>query len=443
MSLFDFLRARAPREAPKAPPGGFAVVDLETTGLYPGGHDRIVEIAIVRLEPALAVSDEWTTLVDPQRDIGARSIHGVSARDVVGAPTFRDIAGDVQMRLANTVVVGHNVSFDLRFLRAEFERCGWPATAWNGLCTLQLADLVGRGDARRLQECCREEGIAHLDAHTALGDARAAAELLRCYLPRLDPRLLAEVMPAPVLVAGATFAPSGLARPREQRAPVAASSLNRLLKDVPSPTRAVEAEPAAVLGYLDLLDRVVEDRVVTEQETAALADLAAAHGLSAETVADLHRSYLTSLVAIALRDEVLTDVEGDDLTCLAAALGQTDFLAQLLGAATPAVRTALTSLRAVAHAASHALPPIDRRQEMRGKMVCFTGESVCGFSREQQEMLAIAAGMKTWPRLTKGVEVLVLADPASQSAKARKAVEYGTRQIAERAFWPGLGVTIT
>lgn len=443
MSPFNLFRARAASEAPVAPPGGFAVLDVETTGLYPGGHDRIVEIAIVRLESALAVSEEWTTLVDPQRDIGARSIHGISAHDVAGAPTFRKIAGDVQMRLANMVIVGHNVSFDLRFLRAEFERCGWPAPAWGGLCTLRLADLVGRGDARRLQECCREEGIAHPEAHTALGDARAAADLLRCYLPRLDPKLRAEVIPAPVFAAGAPFTPSGVVRPREHRATVAASSLSRLLKDVPSPAKAVEAEPAAVLGYVDLLDRVVEDRVVTEGEAAALADLATASRLTSETVADLHRSYLTSLVAIALRDEVLTDVERDDLTRVAAALGQADFLAQLLSAATPAVRIALTSLRSVAHAATHALPPIDRRQEMRGKMVCFTGESVCGFSREQQEMLAIAAGMKTWPRLTKGVEVLVLADPASRSTKARKAEEYGTRQIAERAFWPGIGVAIT
>lgn len=29
---------------------GYAVVDVETTGLFPGGHDRIAEIAIVQVD---------------------------------------------------------------------------------------------------------------------------------------------------------------------------------------------------------------------------------------------------------------------------------------------------------------------------------------------------------------------------------------------------------
>lgn len=30
---------------------GYAVVDVETTGLFPGGHDRIVEVAVVQVSP--------------------------------------------------------------------------------------------------------------------------------------------------------------------------------------------------------------------------------------------------------------------------------------------------------------------------------------------------------------------------------------------------------
>ncbi len=32
---------------------GCAVVDLETTGLFPGGHDRIVEVGVVLVSPDL------------------------------------------------------------------------------------------------------------------------------------------------------------------------------------------------------------------------------------------------------------------------------------------------------------------------------------------------------------------------------------------------------
>jgi DNA polymerase-3 subunit epsilon len=46
------------------------------------------------------------------------------------------------------------------------------------------------------------------------------------------------------------------------------------------------------------------------------------------------------------------------------------------------------------------------------------------------------------PRLTKTVDLLVLADPESTSEKARKARQYGTRLIAEPAFWGKIGVEV-
>src|SRR3990170_8268659 len=69
----------------------FAVVDVETTGLYPGGHDRILEISIVRTRWTGEVLDEYVTLVNPQRDVGPTSIHGITARDVVSAPPFEEV----------------------------------------------------------------------------------------------------------------------------------------------------------------------------------------------------------------------------------------------------------------------------------------------------------------------------------------------------------------
>jgi hypothetical protein len=72
---------------------GFAVVDTETTGLWPGSHDRIVEIAVVAVDAKGGVVEEWTTLVNPCRDVGPSSLHGLRPRDLVDAPTFA--GGDV------------------------------------------------------------------------------------------------------------------------------------------------------------------------------------------------------------------------------------------------------------------------------------------------------------------------------------------------------------
>ncbi|HEY3715422.1 MAG TPA: exonuclease domain-containing protein, partial [Jatrophihabitantaceae bacterium] len=74
-------------------PPGYAVVDVETTGLSPSYHHKVVEIAVVQLDQSGKVEREWTTLVNPGRDVGARHIHGITAEEVVHAPTFADLTG--------------------------------------------------------------------------------------------------------------------------------------------------------------------------------------------------------------------------------------------------------------------------------------------------------------------------------------------------------------
>lgn len=71
----------------------FAVVDVETTGFSPRLHDRLVEIAIVRIGPDGSPQDEYSTLINPLRDVGPTRIHGITAADLVEAPTFVEVMG--------------------------------------------------------------------------------------------------------------------------------------------------------------------------------------------------------------------------------------------------------------------------------------------------------------------------------------------------------------
>ncbi|MFJ6670544.1 exonuclease domain-containing protein [Actinosynnema sp. NPDC091369] len=161
---------------------GYAVVDVETTGFAARGSDRVVEVAVVGLDDGGRVTDEWCTLLNPGRDLGPQHVHRIRAADVWHAPTFARAAGAVAARLAGRVVVAHNLSFDARFLTAEFARAGvdLPVT---GLCTMRLADrylpnLVGRS----LAACCEAAGVVLDSAHSALHDARATARLFAHYL---------------------------------------------------------------------------------------------------------------------------------------------------------------------------------------------------------------------------------------------------------------------
>jgi len=60
---------------------GFAVVDLETTGLYPS-TDRVIEVAVVHVSADAEIVGEFCTLINPCRDVGPTRIHGIRAADV-------------------------------------------------------------------------------------------------------------------------------------------------------------------------------------------------------------------------------------------------------------------------------------------------------------------------------------------------------------------------
>ena len=95
-----------------APVQGFAAIDMETTGLSPR-IDRVVEIAVIQLDRGLSPCGEFATLINPGRDIGATHIHRITARDVVGAPRFEQVAPMLLDLLRGRVIVAHNVQFDL------------------------------------------------------------------------------------------------------------------------------------------------------------------------------------------------------------------------------------------------------------------------------------------------------------------------------------------
>jgi DNA polymerase III epsilon subunit-like protein len=98
---------------------GFAVVDLETTGLY-SRTDRVVEAAVVHLSTDGQITQEFSTLINPGRDVGPTRIHGIRAADVLHAPAFADAAATLWQLLSGRVLVAHNVPFDARFLESEF-----------------------------------------------------------------------------------------------------------------------------------------------------------------------------------------------------------------------------------------------------------------------------------------------------------------------------------
>lgn len=398
---------------------GYAVLDLETTGLSPTLHDRIVEVAVVCVDAQGAIESEWSTLVNPGRDLGPQHVHGITAADAMLAPAFADVAGWVARLLADRVVVGHNVAFDVRFLTAELARAGLPLEidASTCLCTMHLSRAYIPGASRGLAVCCELAGVRHDGVHSALGDARATAGLMRHFLGLVQP----DVPWSATLESAAhrSWLPPGdvPARPVSvHRGDSRATHhwLATLADRLPRVTTPPHADE-----YLALLDLALLDRALSVHERTSL--LAAAHeiGLSRADIDRLHRGYLAAIAHAALADAALegrglSGVEAGELHGIAGALGlDGDDVTAALAPAGMSVRRPVFALA-------------------EGDQVVFTGE----LSRPRDEWRGIArdAGLVPWPHVTETTRLVIAADPDSLSGKARAARRYGIPVVNEPTF---------
>ncbi|WP_370145398.1 DEDDh family exonuclease [Streptacidiphilus sp. EB129] len=160
------------------PEGGWAVVDVETTGL--GRTDRIVSVGVYRLDPQGEVLDHWYTPVNPERDPGPVWIHGLTSEHLEGAPTFPEIADTLAEWLSGRVLVAHNALFDWSMISREFARMGGRAPVEQRLCTIVLArDLRLPLANHRLGTLAGHFGVVPRQAHHALDDARVLAEVFQ------------------------------------------------------------------------------------------------------------------------------------------------------------------------------------------------------------------------------------------------------------------------
>ncbi len=172
-------------------PRTYVALDLETTGLDPE-RDAIIEVGAVRFD-ANGTRETFRTFCDPGRSIPYRieRLTGISDRDIVGAPLFAEVAGQLETFIGAAPVVGQNIAFDLGFLERGRLRPAGPAYDTQELASLLLPDLL----EHNLRAIARHLEIEFPVRHRALADADAARLVflaLRERLAALPPALVAE-----------------------------------------------------------------------------------------------------------------------------------------------------------------------------------------------------------------------------------------------------------
>jgi DNA polymerase-3 subunit epsilon len=183
----------------------YCIVDVETTGTVKGPA-RLTEIALFRHDGERVV-DAFHSLLNPGCPIPPfiSRLTGITDAMVAGAPTFGEVARQVQALSQDAVFIAHNVHFDFGFLRKEF---GWLGHSYQRplLCTVQLSRRIFPGlPSYSLGKLCHSLDIPLADRHRASGDAAATVRLFELLL-RHDCRGL---IPRPAPQAQASFLATG------------------------------------------------------------------------------------------------------------------------------------------------------------------------------------------------------------------------------------------
>jgi DNA polymerase III subunit epsilon len=162
----------------------FAIIDIETTGIS-SKYSSITEFSVYQ-HNGQKITNSYSTLINPGIDIPyyIPKLTGIDNEMVKTAPKFHEAAKIIVELTAGRIFVGHNVQFDYRFLKEEFERLGYIFNR-KTLCTVQLARKFLPGHSSySLGKLCSDLGIEIIGRHRASGDALATVKLFEILLKK-------------------------------------------------------------------------------------------------------------------------------------------------------------------------------------------------------------------------------------------------------------------
>ena len=160
----------------------YAVLDLETTGLD-RENDDIIEIGLVFIENHSIVSS-CSILVNPGRHIPSyiSEINHITDLDVEGKPKIEEIIKKIWNEIAGKIIVGHNVTFDLSFIKREAEKAGLSGNV-RYVNTVSVSKAFIRDLPNyKLETLTNYLGITERQEHRAESDAMMTNQVLSACL---------------------------------------------------------------------------------------------------------------------------------------------------------------------------------------------------------------------------------------------------------------------
>jgi DNA polymerase III subunit epsilon len=163
--------------------------DIEATGTDPVS-DRIVELSAVRIDPPPGgIESPRTWRVNPGVRIPAEAteIHGIHNEDLEGAPTFAELADEIERLFSGADLAGFAIGrFDIRILHAELVRAG-RSIDFAQARVVDAQVIFHQREPRHLSAALQfYRGKELVDAHGAEADTVAALEVFAGQLARYE-----------------------------------------------------------------------------------------------------------------------------------------------------------------------------------------------------------------------------------------------------------------
>jgi DNA polymerase-3 subunit epsilon len=184
-------------------------LDLETGGLDPR-HDPIIAVGMVPIRGGtLRLGEAYYSLarLEPGRSIDPASVraHQLVLAELAHAPPLAEVLREIDRRVRDGVLLVHHRGLDVGFLKDAYRRSGmrWPRPP-----VVDTVDLLIRAKRRspfvdphlpaelpvlNLSRARRQYGLPDYQAHDALSDAIAAAELFLVLRHALGARRLRDL----------------------------------------------------------------------------------------------------------------------------------------------------------------------------------------------------------------------------------------------------------
>lgn len=173
-------------------PKDFVIIDIETTGLMPD-WDNIIEIGSIKYKNNIEVERFSTLIKPPAYDDGAYiddyivELTGITNEMLSTAPSVEEVLADFDSFIGNSVLIGHNVNFDINFLYDNFEEYLDKTLSNDFVDTMRLSRNLHLNEKHhRLIDLCQRYELDYSSSHRSINDCELTYSCYKCLLSEIN-----------------------------------------------------------------------------------------------------------------------------------------------------------------------------------------------------------------------------------------------------------------